>query len=143
MQIKPETRAKLKELLIQDEGFRQFPYKDSVGKLTIGIGRNIEDRGISQDEAEYLLNNDINHCLNDLEVSLPFFKDLDEPRKIVLLNMCFNVGIPTLMQFRKMRDAIEKHDYAEASKQMLDSTWAKQVGHRADRLAYIMEVGTL
>jgi lysozyme len=142
-QLKPETRAKLKDLLIQDEGYRQFPYKCTAGKLTIGIGRNIEDRGISKDEALFLLNNDIDVCLSELRNSFTFFDALNDARKIVLINMCFNLGIPKLMQFRKMREAIEQFNFVEASKQMLDSKWAKDVGHRAERLAFIMEKGEL
>lgn len=143
MNLPLETREKLKDLLLQDEGYRQFSYKDTAGKLTIGIGRNIEECGISKDEALYLLDNDINNCLNDLRASLTFFDALNEARRIVLLNMCFNLGIPKLMQFRKMRDALDRQDYTEAAKEMLASDWANQVGHRAQRLAYIMETGVI
>lgn len=143
MFITPYVRQKLRDLLLQDEGYRQFPYRCPAGKLTIGIGRNIEECGISRDEALFLLDNDIDSCLHDLRSSFNFFDALNEPRKIVLLNMCFNLGIPKLMQFRKMREAIEAQDYVEASKQMLDSDWARQVGNRAQRLALMMEIGYL
>lgn len=127
--------------LLQDEGYRQFPYKDSVGKLTIGIGRNIDDRGISKEEALYLATNDINECIKELKQSFPFYDSLSQVRQMVLINMAFNLGISKLMQFRNMREAIERGDFKYAAEHMLDSKWAKQVGNRAERLALKMEMG--
>lgn len=131
----------LEEQLIRHEGYRQFPYKCSAGKLTIGIGRNIEDRGISMDEALYLLKNDIEICRHELNSLYPIINQLNETRQNVLINMCFNIGIKRLSGFRKMWAALEKRDYREAAKQMLDSKWARQVGKRSTELANIMETG--
>jgi len=131
----------LEEQLIRHEGYRRFPYKCSAGKLTIGIGRNIDDVGISKDEAIHLLENDIKQCKYDLHARYPVIKTLDETRQNVLVNMCFNLGIVRIAQFKKMWAALRVQDFPEASRQMLDSKWAKQVGKRADELAEIMKTG--
>lgn len=133
----------LKDMLTKDEGFRQFPYKDTVGKLTIGIGRNLDDRGITLDESLYLLDNDIALAESSLIKSFPAYSSLDVSRKAVLISMCFNMGLPKLMMFKAMIDAINHKDYILASKEMLDSKWASQVSGRAYRLAKIMENGIL
>lgn len=131
----------LEKQLIRHEGYRQFPYKCSAGKLTIGVGRNIEERGMSRDEALYLLHNDIEICKQELNLLFPIVKVLNAARYNVLINMCFNIGINRLSQFKRMWAALAVGDYAEASKQMLDSKWANQVGKRADELAEIMRMG--
>jgi lysozyme len=131
----------LKQQLLRHEGYRQFPYKCSAGKMTIAIGRNIEDRGISEDEAMYLLHNDIEICKQELNLLYPVIKVLNPARYNVLINMCFNIGIKRLSGFKKMWAALDVGDYDEASRQMLDSKWARQVGVRADELASIMRVG--
>ena len=128
----------LEEQLIRHEGYRQFPYKCSAGKLTIGIGRNIEERGISEDEAKYLLHNDIEACKIELNLLFPIVKVLNSSRYNVLINMCFNMGIKRLNGFKKMWAALAVGDYDEAAKQMLDSKWAWQVGTRSVELAEIM-----
>lgn len=128
----------LEEQLLRHEGYRQFPYKCSAGKLTIAIGRNIEERGVSKDEAMYLLHNDIVICNQELNLVYPIIKVLSQERHNVLVNMCFNMGIRRLSQFKKMWAALNIGDYEEASKQMLDSKWARQVGSRAIELAKIM-----
>lgn len=115
------------------------PYKCTSNKLTIGVGRNLDDNGISKDEAMYMLNNDIHRCIKELESALPFFHNLPTARQDVLISMVFNMGLTRLLGFKKMLKALEDRDYKEASKQMLDSKWKKQVGNRATELAYIME----
>jgi lysozyme len=139
----PELRAKLKGLLTQDESFRQFPYTDTIGNLTIGIGRNLIDRGISFNEALYLLDEDISYFHNKLSTHLPFFLKLTENRQIALINMCFTLGVQGFLNFRQMMLALECHDYERAAKEMLDSKWAQQVGQRSERLAHIMRTDTL
>lgn len=134
---------KLESMLQNDEGFRQFPYNDSLGVLTIGYGRNLRDRGISQDEGLYLLHNDILNAISELTKTFVWFGDLDYPRQCVLINMCFNIGINRLLKFISMLSAVQKKDYNTASKEMLNSLWAKQVPNRAERLAYIMKTGIL
>jgi len=139
--LSSDSHDYLQKLLIKHEGFRQFPYVCTAGRLTIGIGRNIQDRGLSLDEAMYLLNNDIKQCEQELTQYLPEYANLCEMRKIVLIDMCFNLGISGLMQFRDMIAAIRVADYETAAKAMRDSKWAEQVGNRAHELAYLMEKG--
>lgn len=131
------------QLLRFHEGVRKFPYTDTVGKLTIGVGRNLTDVGLFQDEIDYLLSNDINRCIRDLRSHLYFFDSLDEVRKIVLVDMCFNLGIGGLMKFQRTLKAVEEGRYQDASFNMLDSKWATQVGDRAIRLSEMMRTGMM
>jgi lysozyme len=136
-------REKLKEMLIREEGLKLKPYRDPVsGKLTIGVGRNLEDVGISEDEAMYLLENDIRraeetagHCCAAHGV---LFENLPEEAQLVLVDMAFNMGY-RLKSFRRMFTALRRGDFEEAAKEMLDSKWARQVGRRAENLAEIMK----
>ena len=126
---------KMIEQLVDHEGLELHPYEDSLGILTIGVGRNLEERGISEDEAFYLLGNDIEIIWDELIKQHPIVEDLDDQRQMILLDMAFNMGVPRLGKFKKMWAAIEDGDMSEASKQALDSRWADQVGRRAERLA--------
>jgi lysozyme len=140
------TLPKLTEQLKRHEGAVEkygyhFPYKCPAGKLTIGYGRNIEERGISEDEAEYLLNNDIKLSEGELSKALPWFGNLSPVRQAVLINMHFNIGLARLKGFVKSLAAIERGEYKTAAAEMLDSKWARQVGKRADELAKQMETG--
>jgi len=135
------NKERVKQLLVRDEGLRLFPYKDTVGKLTIGVGRNLTDTGISESEAFLLLSNDIDRAWEDLTEALPWVEDLDEVRQHVLLNMAFNLGLAGLLKFRNTLALIRRGDYAGAAKGMLASKWASQVGERAKRLAHQMETG--
>lgn len=132
---------KLTERLIKHEGLKLKPYTCPAGKLTIGVGRNLEDRGITEDEALYLLKNDILNCRNQCYTSFYWFGDLDEVRQDVLIEMCFNLGISRLKGFKKMLKACELKNYTLASQEMLTSLWARQVGNRAKKLADIMRKG--
>lgn len=127
--------ALLEKELKRDEGERLFPYVDTVGKTTIGVGRNLTDKGISPEESALLLHNDIQHAMRMLDASLPWWKNLTDARQRVLANMCFNLGITRLRGFRKTLAAMQSGDVETAAREMLDSTWAKQVGARAHRLA--------
>ncbi|MBL4707088.1 MAG: glycoside hydrolase family protein [Flavobacteriales bacterium] len=126
-----------------DEGLRLKPYRCSAGKLTIGVGRNIEENGISEEEAIHLLKNDIER--SDREVDSVFtdsqIKSLSNQRKEVLVNMMFNLGKKKFLKFKKMIDAIQFKNWGRAADEMLDSKWAAQVGRRALRLANIMRTG--
>lgn len=140
------NRDKLVSQLIQDEGYRGAAYLDSLGFLTIGIGRMIDSKkggGISLEEAKYLLNNDINSVNTQLTSALPWLKSLDDARQNVLLNLAFNLGVPGLLKFQKTLDYVKRGDYKKASQEMLNSTWADQVGDRAKRLSKVMETGVL
>lgn len=109
-----------------------------MGKLTIGVGRNLDENGISENEALILLANDIKRC--EIEASqFAWFRYLSPVRQDVILCMLFNLGLPRFKGFKKMISAIQKGDYIEAADQMLDSKWAEQVGDRAETLATMME----
>ena len=136
-----EIRKKLISLIFSHEGFRQFPYKDTRGNWTIGIGRNLSTKGISEDEALYLLDNDIMTCESLLWKNILFYASLDDIRKCVLIEMCFNMGINALLEFKNMLAYIKNKDFSMAAKAMLDSEWARQVKGRASKLALIMETG--
>ena len=129
------------EQLKRDEGVRLKPYRDSVGKLTIGIGRNLDDVGIDAGEADYLLRNDVLRAGLALSTALPWTDTLDDARRGVLLNMTFNLGIAGLLTFKNTLSLIENGHYAAAAAAMLDSKWAAQTGPRAHRLSQQMEQG--
>lgn len=124
-----------------DEGVRDEPYRDSVGKLTIGVGRNLDDVGLRDDEIDYLLSNDVRVAENAARALFPTFDDLSDDRKAALINMAFNLGQQRLGEFHGLRSAVAASDFDEAARQMLDSLWAKQVGARATRLADAMRKG--
>ena len=123
------------------EGERLKPYRDTVGKLTIGVGRNLDDRGITREESAVLLANDIIEVEKELQRALPWVARLDEVRARVLLDMAFNMGIVGLLAFKRTLAAIEAGQYQQAATMMLDSKWAKQVGGRAERLSRMMATG--
>ena len=130
------------ELIKKHEGLRLKPYKCTAGKLTIGYGRNIEDNGITESEAEMLLNNDIQNCYSECS-KLTCWNKLNEARQAVLVDMCFNLGISRLKGFKKMLAALEVGAYYRASAEMLDSKWAKDVKTRATKLAAIIKKGEI
>jgi len=127
------------DLLIKHEGLKLFVYKDTVGKLTIGVGRNLEDRGITKDEALMLLDNDIKDFTAKLAVALPWFNTAPDKVKLVLTDMGFNLGINGLLQFKNTLEHIRLGQYEQASVDMLQSLWAKQVGPRAVELSNILK----
>lgn len=129
------------EQLRRDEGLRLFPYNDSVGKLTIGVGRNLTDRGISNDEATILLQNDVTAVKSQLDSQLPWFSNLNDARQGVLINVGFNIGFAGLLGFHNTLTLLEAGDYAGASAELLKSKWATQVGARATRLAEQLRTG--
>jgi lysozyme len=128
-------------MLVRHEGLRNFPYKDSVGKWTVGVGRNLEDRGISDEEAMYLLGRDIWRCTSWLKEHFDYFNALNPARQDVVISMVFNMGGLRYLEFRKMIAALMKQDFDAAAVAMLDSVWARQVGARAHELATMMKTG--
>ena len=123
------------------EGERLVPYRCTAGKLTIGVGRNLEDRGITAQESAYLLNNDITSTQAALLKALPWVGELDDVRQRVLIDMAFNMGMGTLLTFKNTLGAIRAGDYQRGAAMMLDSRWARQVGQRAERLSRMMATG--
>lgn len=143
---------RLVETLRRHEGVRTQAYDDANGetviagsvvggKITVGVGRNLIDKGLSDSEINYLLQDDISDAAADVLLAFPFVRELDGPRQEVLINMCFNMGIGNLKGFERMWAAIERRDYLSAAAEMLDSLWAEQVGDRATELAGVMELG--
>lgn len=131
---------KLVKQLKKHEGLELKPYKCTSNKLTIGIGRNLEDVGISEIEAEYLLMNDLDTYMTAAK-TYDWYNGLNDPRKAVIVSMLFNMGQTNFNKFLKMKQALSVGDHAEAAKQMLDSRWAKQVKGRAVELSKQMETG--
>ena len=126
---------RLAQQLLIDEGLRLKPYRCTAGKLTIGVGRNLEDRGITEAEAMGLLDNDIKSFWGQLVVKLPWVMQAPDTVQEVLLNMCFNLGMAGLLGFKRTLALLEAKEYDAAAREMLNSVWAKQVGQRAVRLA--------
>jgi lysozyme len=128
----------LDAIIVKHEGIRLKPYTDTTGNITIGIGRNLSTNGISKSEAFSLLDNDITNC--EIQLSNYFwYSNLDTVRQGVLIELVFNVGMTKVLSFKNMIDALKIYDYESASKELLDSLWAKQVGptrsnNMADRL---------
>lgn len=120
------------------EGFRAHPYRCPAGKLTVGYGRNLDDNGINEPEATLLLVNDLRRSQKLLAAKLPFWGELSPARQSVLLDMCFNMGLSALLQFKRLLAALERQDWESAAREMQDSRWYRQVGSRAERLCEIM-----
>lgn len=127
--------------LVDAENLKLKPYVDSVGKLSIGIGRNLDDRGITVEEAFYLCRNNIKECKVDLDKNLPWWRKLDNNRQIVILDMCFNMGITKLLKFVNTLNAMKNGRYEDAAKGMENSLWYKQTKRRAVKLVKVMRTG--
>lgn len=123
------------------EGLRLIPYRCTAGKLTIGIGRNLDDKGITKEEAYYLLRNDLKECHRQCCEAFWWYGEMDLVRQSIIKEMCFNMGLGGLQKFKNMLLACSLKNYREAAKQMLDSRWATQVGKRAQTMSKIMETG--
>lgn len=133
---------RLMDQLKLHEGVRSHPYDCPAGYLTIGVGRNISETGLglSDDEIDYLLRNDIERCYQELD-RFAWFMDLDTVRQEALVNMCFNLGFPRLIKFTKMMGAMAENKFSLAAAEALDSKWARQVGQRAKDIAHMIEFG--
>ena len=132
--------ATLKEQLELHEGIRKFPYQDTVGKWTIGVGRNLTDKGISDTTIAQMLDEDLIECIADLG-SFSWFSSLDYIRQRVLIDMRFNLGSSGFRGFKNTLKAVGEGRYIDASNGMLASKWAKQTKTRAVRLAIMMRDG--
>jgi lysozyme len=131
----------MREELLLDEGLKLKPYRCTAGKLSIGVGRNLDDLGISRAEALLMLDNDIQCTATELDARLPWWRTLDEVRQRVILNMAFNLGIKGLLGFKNTLAAVQAEKWEDAANGMLASRWAGQVGARAQRLAQMMAKG--
>ena len=135
--IDPLLEAQLR----RHEGVRDKPYRDTVGKTTIGVGRNLDDVGVSEDEILLMLRNDIAGAQRGLDATLPWWTGLGPARARVLLDMTFNLGIERLLGFSATLSAMREGRYEDAARDMLASRWAQQVGRRATELAQTMRTG--
>jgi len=134
---------KLIEQLKLHEGSRTHAYDCPAGYITIGVGRNIDPNGglgLSENEINYLLKNDIERCYRELD-RFSWFMDLDQVRQEALVNMLFNIGLPRLLSFKKMIASLMAKEYSQAAEEIINSLYARQVGNRANELAYMIERG--
>lgn len=122
------------------EGLKLKPYHCTEGRLTIGYGRNLDDVGISKDEAEELLLNDLSKVETKLEAS-GLLRGHNDARKAVIVNMCFQLGFTGLLKFKRMLGAFSRKEYELAAKEMLDSRWSMQTPNRAKELSDQMLTG--
>ena len=135
--------SKLVKQLRRHEGVRTHAYLCSENKITVGVGRNLDENGgigLSDDEIDYLLENDIKRCQQEL-IGLLWFTDLDSVRQDALVNLCFNLGMTRLLGFKNALAAMEAGDYPKAADEFYDSRWAKQVGSRADEVCEMIRTG--
>lgn len=135
-----KMRADLRMLLIKHEGYERFPYMDSLGKLSVGVGYNLTDRGLPDSFINTQLNQDIEYFYNELGNTFPWFYRLNDVRQMVLIDMCF-MGFKKFCEFKCLIDALSKEDFKRAGEEILRSLWAKQVGDRAMELANMMVKG--
>lgn len=136
-----QDRAALVAQLIRHEGLRLKPYRCSAGYLTIGVGRNLDTRGITAGEAHILLDHDIDLCLRLLTERFQWFADLDVVRQRALVDLCFNLGMPRLLEFTHALAAMAKGDYATAADEFQHSLWFRQVGVRGPRIVGMVRTG--
>lgn len=133
----------LKDQLILHEGLELKPYQCTADKTTIGVGRNIQEVGITEDEARYLLDNDILRVCGELDDTVHWWRDLSDARQRVLIDMVFNLGITRFLKFKKTIEAIKLGQYDIAADEMLDSAWSRQVGQRSKTLSDAMRYDSL
>lgn len=134
----------LKQMLRRDEGVMATAYQDHLGFWTIGVGRLIDKRkggGLSDDEIDYLLDNDIREKTAQVRAALPWFDQLNEPRRAVLIAMAFQLGITGLLGFKNTLASVRDERWENAAEGMRQSLWAKQTPERVRRMARQMETG--
>lgn len=131
---------KAKALITLHEGNKAFPYTDTVGKVTIGVGHNLTDKGLTAKQIDDILGDDINDTLVFLSAHCPWFAPLDDVRQRAILDMAFNLQ-GRLLGFHNMIAAIEAKDWVRASSEILNSTFATQTGQRAKDDAYMILSG--
>jgi lysozyme len=153
--------SRIQEMLIRHEGLRLIPYHCPAGKLTIGVGRNLDDLGMTPEEcaacgiapgewtdltltreqALLLLDNDVRRVERELTGAFSWFGGLDPARRDALVDMTFNLGLTRLRGFHRFLAAMGAGEYETAADEMLDSTWSRQVGDRALELSAMIRTG--
>lgn len=136
------NRKKLESDLERDEGRVRLPYEDSVGKVSIGVGRNLDDRGLSDEEIDFLLKNDIDRVIKELDAFIPWWREQPEGVQRALANLNFNLGLDKFRKFKATLKLIEHRQYkAAAANFRTNRRYFTQVGARAERLAKLIESG--
>ena len=139
-------KMKIEELLIKHEGLKLKPYKDTRGILTIGVGRNLEDNGIEQDEALFMLKNDIKRCENELKEIFEDFDELPENVRLVLIDMIFNLGKTRFLGFKHMIQAVKNRDWNKMITEMKNSKWCRELKNRCnddvELIQYLLTIQT-
>lgn len=133
----------LLRMLKRQEGVSKFAYEDHLGYITVGVGRCLDPEmglGLSDDEINYLLRNDIERCYSELSV-FSWFYDLNQTRQEALVSMLFQLGLTKFLGFKKTLKCIAEGKYEQAAKEMLDSRWAEQTPNRANEISYMIETG--
>lgn len=132
------------QILRRHEGVKNHVYLDHLGYETIGVGRCIKEDvglGLSEDEIDYLLTNDVNRCISELGKSFPWFSDLDNARRDAMINLCFQLGITKLLKFKNFLAEMAEGNYELAGPHLLDSLYAKQTPARANEIAEMIVSG--
>jgi lysozyme len=137
--IYTEEMTIARRMIREHEGVRRLPYEDTLGVLTVGVGRNLE-RGLSDDEIEYLFQNDLREALRTAE-TYSHWRTLNTNRRAAILDMAFQLGAARLSTFVKMHDALERRDYDAAADECLDSRYAEQVPARARKISEMLRNG--
>lgn len=135
-------RDALRLQLIRHEGLRLRPYKDSVGLTTIGVGRNLEHVGITREEAIYLLEHDIDTAVTACAERFQWFAGLDPIRQRALVDLCFNMGIGRLSEFKNTLRFFAEGNFDAAADNLMLSRWYTQVGSRGPRIVHMVRTGT-
>ena len=141
MSDRPEWWPLLEASVKQHEGLRLRLYTDTVGKLSIGYGRNLSDRGITQAEADLMLAHDLDVAYRESLAAWPWLRTQTAGRIMVVVEMALNMGVPRLRGFGRFLEALRMGRYSEAAHEMIDSRWKAQVGQRAITLAERMRRG--
>lgn len=141
MGVSKKLGEKITAQLIRDEDLKLKPYRCTSGKLTIGVGRNLDDKGLSREEAIYLLKNDVNETREALVSQFPWMDNLDEARFGAFLNLAFNMGINGLKTFVNTLQHARHGHWDKVAVNLLKSKYATQVGDRAKRIARQLETG--
>ena len=144
-------KQRLRDQLKKHEGVRRHVYDDASGKLideacfvrgkpTIGVGRNLADRGLDETEIDFLLDNDINDCIAEAQ-KFRWFEALDPVRQAAVTELIFNLGLTRLSGFKKFLNFMNEHRYAQAAAELMDSKWAQQVRGRAVTISNMVKTG--
>lgn len=133
----------LKRVITAEEGYRLHPYLCPAGKVTIGVGRNLTDNGLSESEIELMFANDLRDAREAAASACPSFDELEPMRQVVLVSMAFQLGGKGLKGFSGMLRAVANRDWKTAAAEMLNSKWAKQTPKRVERAVAAMRSGVI